>query len=204
MIAKKRSESSKVGDLVWLHCPARGKSYKLHRPWKGPFVIKYIFSDVVFRIQHRGPPRKCLVVHFNCLKPYLLCGRDAQERTEQLSKQKDDKQDPSSMDKEVREAASPDSDTEVGKVIIKKEHQDELDDLEEHQDELDDLNSKCACVTTVHEETNYRCVETETTSYYALSFACVRLLMSMYNSIAASLYCRLSSHKCSGVASVRS
>ena len=67
-----------------------------------------MFSDVVFRIQHRDPPRKCLVVHINRLKPYLLCGRDAQEGTEQLSKQKEDEQDPSSMDKEVREAAFPD------------------------------------------------------------------------------------------------
>ena len=35
------SPAYKVGDLVWLHCPAvaRGKSRK-HRPWKGPFVIK--------------------------------------------------------------------------------------------------------------------------------------------------------------------
>ena len=92
---------------------------------KGPFVIKKIFSDVVFRIQHRDPPRKCLVVHFNRLKPYLLCSRDAQEGTEQLSKQKDDEQDPSFTDKEVRELASPDSDTE-GEVIIEEEHQDDL------------------------------------------------------------------------------
>ena len=127
----------KVGDLVWLHCPvvARGKSRKLHRPWKGPFVIRKIISDVVFRIQHRDPPRKCLVVHFNCLKPYLLCGRDAEEGTEQLSKQKDDEQDPSSRDKEVWEAASPDSDIEEDEVIVEEEHQDELEDHEAEGDE---------------------------------------------------------------------
>ena len=93
-----------------------------------------MFSDVVFRIQHRDPPCKCLVVHFNHLKPYLLCSRDAQEGTEQLSKQKDDEQDPSFTDKEVRESASPDSDTEEGEVIIEEEHQDELDDELEDQE----------------------------------------------------------------------
>ena len=134
------SPAYKVGDLVWLHCPAvaRGKSRKLHRPWKVPFVIRKTFSDVVFRIQHRDPPRKCLVLHFNRLKPYLLCDRDAEEGTEQLSKQKDDEQDPSSRDKEVREAASPDSDIEEDEVIAEEEHQDELEDQEEHQDELED------------------------------------------------------------------
>ena len=88
----------------------------------------------MFRIQHRDPPRKCLVVHFNRLKPYLLCSRDAQEGTEQLSKQKDDEQDPSFTDKEVRESASPDGDTEEGEVIIEEEHQDELDDGLEDQE----------------------------------------------------------------------
>ena len=100
----------------------------------------------MFRIQHRDPPRKCLVVHFNRLKPYLLCSRDAQEGTEQLSKQKDDEQDPSFTDKDVRESASPDSDTEEGEVIIEEEHQDELDDeledQEEHQDELEDQKAE--------------------------------------------------------------
>ena len=92
----------------------------------------------MFRIQHRDPPRKCLVVHFNRLTPYLLCGRDAEEGTEQLSKQKDDEQDPSSRDKEVQEAASPDSDIEEGEVIVEEERQEELEDQEEHQDELED------------------------------------------------------------------
>jgi len=117
--AKGVSPVYKVGDLVWLHCPAvaRVKSSKLHRPWKGPFVIKKKFSDVVFCIQRRDPPRKCLVVHFNRLKPYLLCSRDG---TEQLSKWKEDEQDPSSTDKGVQEAASSDDDT-----------------LEKHQDKLE-------------------------------------------------------------------
>ena len=105
---------------------------------RGPFVIRKIFSDVVFHIQHRNPPRKCLVVHFNHLKPYLLCDRDAEEGTEQLSKQKNDEQDPSSRDKEVREAASPDSNIEEGEVVVEEEHQDEQEDQEEHQGELED------------------------------------------------------------------
>ena len=62
----------------------------------------------------------------------MLCGRDAQE---QLSKQKDDEQDPKSKDKEVREAASPDSNIEEGEVIVKEERQDELEDHEAEGDE---------------------------------------------------------------------
>ena len=67
-----------VGDLVWLHSPAvpRGKAPKFHRPWRGPFQIVKVLSDVTFRIQLVPLPdsrdrrrRHRLVVHFDRLKP---------------------------------------------------------------------------------------------------------------------------------------
>eukprot|EP00731_Ephydatia_muelleri_P015196 Em0008g916a len=77
------------GDLVQLHCLA-----------------------------HHEAPQKHLVVHFNCLKPYLLSDRDApEEGTEQLRKQKqDDEKDYSFPDKERREGCL-DSETDEGEVI---------------------------------------------------------------------------------------
>ena len=62
----------KLDDHVWLHCPAvhRGHSRKLHRPWKGPFVIKKVISDNLYKIHPQGAPRRQRVVHFNRLKPY--------------------------------------------------------------------------------------------------------------------------------------
>ena len=59
-----------TGDKVWLHCPAvpRGKSKKLHCPWKGPFRIIRKFSDVTYQIQNVRSRRQRMVVHFNRLK----------------------------------------------------------------------------------------------------------------------------------------
>ena len=36
------------GDLVWLYSPAvsRGRSPKFHRPWKGPYCVVKVLSDV--------------------------------------------------------------------------------------------------------------------------------------------------------------
>ena len=61
-----------VGDRVWLHCPAvpRGRSYKFHQPWQGPFVVLKALSDVTYRIQREGTPRRRVVVHYDRLKPY--------------------------------------------------------------------------------------------------------------------------------------
>ena len=66
-------------DLVWLHCPAvpRGRSKKLHRPWKGPFRILKKLSNVTYRIQNARAPQQRLVVHFNRLKCYSPCMRPA-------------------------------------------------------------------------------------------------------------------------------
>ena len=63
-----------VKELVWLHCPAvpKGKSKKLHTPWKGPFQVvsklSDIMSDITHRIQDIQKHRRRLVVHFNHLK----------------------------------------------------------------------------------------------------------------------------------------
>ena len=61
----------KVGDDVWLHCPARtkGRSPKLQRPWEGPYTVTKKISDVTFRIQ-KSARSKPKVVHYNRLKLY--------------------------------------------------------------------------------------------------------------------------------------
>ncbi len=55
------------------HAVPRGRTPKLHRPWKGPYVVVKALSDVTYRIQLEAPGgrrrRQRLVVHFNRLKP---------------------------------------------------------------------------------------------------------------------------------------
>ena len=62
----------KVGDAVWYYFPKRkvGFNPKLHRPWKGPYIVVEQFNDVLFRIQS-GQRMKHIVVHHDNLKPYL-------------------------------------------------------------------------------------------------------------------------------------
>jgi len=59
------------GDLMWLCSPAirKGKSRKLHCPWKGPFEVIKQISDVVYRIQDIQNKQKRVMVHFDRLKP---------------------------------------------------------------------------------------------------------------------------------------
>ena len=67
------------GDLVWLYSPAVPKRScpKFHRPWKGPYRVLKVLSDVTYRIQlvdhqqgRRDRRRRHrVVVHFNRLKP---------------------------------------------------------------------------------------------------------------------------------------
>ena len=62
----------KVGDEVWLHCPAvpKGRCKKFHRPWQGPFTVVKIIDNFVYRrIRKNAAPYKRLVVHYNRLKP---------------------------------------------------------------------------------------------------------------------------------------
>ena len=61
-----------VDDLVWLHSPAvaRGSSRKLHCPWKGPYRVIKVITDVTYRVQQMRPPRRRVVVHYDRLKPY--------------------------------------------------------------------------------------------------------------------------------------
>ena len=67
-----------VGDLVWLYSPAvpKGRAAKFHRPWKGPYQVTQVLSDVTYRITLLSAAecrdrrrRHTLVVHFNRLKP---------------------------------------------------------------------------------------------------------------------------------------
>ena len=70
-----------VGDTVWLYSPAvpKGRTPKFHRPWKGPYRVVKVLSDVTYHIQLMSPRNKhdrrshCrIVVHFNHLKPCHL------------------------------------------------------------------------------------------------------------------------------------
>ena len=66
------------GDVVWLHCPIRrvGKSFKITRPWTGPYVIVKSISEVTSRIQ-KSPRGKAQIVHADRLKPCVgLSARD--------------------------------------------------------------------------------------------------------------------------------
>ena len=64
------SESGRC--LVWLHSPAvaRGSSRKLHCPWKGPYRITRVITNVAYRVQQMRPPWRRIVVHCDHLKPY--------------------------------------------------------------------------------------------------------------------------------------
>ena len=65
----------KIGDKVWLYLPVtcKGQSRKFLRPWKGPYTILDVLSDVTYRIQldelKEGQKKRQSVVHFNRLKP---------------------------------------------------------------------------------------------------------------------------------------
>ena len=43
-----------IGDLVWLYCLAvlKGHSAKFHQPWKGPFEVIKVLSDVTYHIKN--------------------------------------------------------------------------------------------------------------------------------------------------------
>ena len=60
-----------VGDAVLLHDPAmrHGASYKLARPWKGPYVIEECLGRVNYLIRPAEGGRAS-VVHYNRLKKY--------------------------------------------------------------------------------------------------------------------------------------
>ena len=63
---------------MWLYYPAvpRHHAAKFYQPWKGPYRIVEVLSDVTYRIRLEGPTssdcrrRLNQVVHFNCLKPH--------------------------------------------------------------------------------------------------------------------------------------
>ena len=64
-----RNIDYQAGDIVWLHHKVRkkGKSPKLTRSWKGPFLITAKLGDVTYRIQAH-PRSKTDVVHADRLK----------------------------------------------------------------------------------------------------------------------------------------
>ena len=75
----------KVGDFVWVLFPQtpRGKSKKLYRPWKGPFVVVKKLSDVTYRVQEVTNRRRRLVIHFNRLKPFRGTVSDRQPQQQE-------------------------------------------------------------------------------------------------------------------------
>lgn len=77
MVSQKRHYDQSVrlvtyaeGDIVWLHSPVKkqGRSFKLTRPWTGPYLIVTKISDVTFRIQ-ASPRSRPQIIHADRLKP---------------------------------------------------------------------------------------------------------------------------------------
>ena len=62
----------KQEDLVWVHFPAvpRGRTPKFHCPWRGPYRVKKVINDVLYRFQLVDGPRRNIIIHFDRLKPY--------------------------------------------------------------------------------------------------------------------------------------
>eukprot|EP00731_Ephydatia_muelleri_P009168 Em0004g1506a len=58
------------GELVWLHSTAvpRGRSRKLHHPWKGPFKVMERLGETTYKIKNLQGRRKTTFVHFDRLK----------------------------------------------------------------------------------------------------------------------------------------
>lgn len=74
---KVKTSSYKIGDYVLLYNPScgRGKTTKLNRPYKGPYLIRQQLSDVTYEIEKlldtiRG--RNVQIVHVNRLKPVKI------------------------------------------------------------------------------------------------------------------------------------
>ena len=80
------------GDLVWLYSPAvpKRRCPKFHRPWKGPYQVRKVLSDVTYRIQLVKSPtnngdrryKRRMVVHFNRLKPCSAQNYSQRQETE--------------------------------------------------------------------------------------------------------------------------
>ena len=81
--SKVHGKPFKVGDLVWLCTPVRGrkKSKKLHCPWTGPFKVVKQISALVYRIQNIES-RKHQIVHFERLKSYSRNMRPRSKETQ--------------------------------------------------------------------------------------------------------------------------
>eukprot|EP00731_Ephydatia_muelleri_P033930 Em0042g9a len=62
------------GELVWLHSTAvpRGRSRKLHHPWKGPFKVMEQLGETTYKIKNLQGRRKTTFVHFDRLKPCVI------------------------------------------------------------------------------------------------------------------------------------
>ncbi|KAJ8050976.1 hypothetical protein HOLleu_04370 [Holothuria leucospilota] len=71
-------ETFKPGDLVWVYQPAvgKGRSPKLHCPWKIPFLIVNRINDILYRVQF-GPKPKPKVLYFNRIRRYEGTARPA-------------------------------------------------------------------------------------------------------------------------------
>ena len=93
-----------VGDSVWLHNVRRkkGRNAKLDCPWKGPYLVISVLSDVVCRIQ-KSEKAKPNVVHSDRLKPYLgpPLERWIPGRQTQLSKPREEEREASDVDSPV-------------------------------------------------------------------------------------------------------
>ena len=92
---KAHGKPFRPGDTVWLFSPAipRGRSKKLHLPWKGPFTVKERLGDCVYRIKGQ---RGYQCVHFDRLKPYLGGENSPPDHSPPSSREPNDTKDVSS------------------------------------------------------------------------------------------------------------
>ncbi|CAC5407508.1 unnamed protein product [Mytilus coruscus] len=69
---KVHSRQYRVGDAVWIFNPLRrkGLSPKLQPHWIGPYIIKIVYTDLIYKIA-RQYGLKEIVIHHDRLKPYF-------------------------------------------------------------------------------------------------------------------------------------
>ncbi|KAF7234332.1 hypothetical protein EG68_12171 [Paragonimus skrjabini miyazakii] len=66
-VRRVHGDQHRPGDEVWLNdaVPPPGIPSKLHKQWKGPYIIDKLHTDVTYRIKQLAIPGWSSVVHFN-------------------------------------------------------------------------------------------------------------------------------------------
>ena len=66
------SRQYRVGDAVWIFNPLRrkGLSPKLQPHWIGPYIIREVYTDLIYKIARQNGSKE-IVIHHDRLKPYF-------------------------------------------------------------------------------------------------------------------------------------